>query len=96
MARKAIIDKLKKKHPELDIGTLKLVLETFEKSLIESLVSGHKVELRSFGSFFTRKIAEKRNARNPRTGEKIYVPEKIKLKFKASKELKKLINKTNA
>lgn len=96
MARKAIIDKLKKKHPELDIGTLKLVLETFEKSLIDSLVSGHKVELRSFGSFFTRKIAEKRNARNPRTGEKIYVPEKIKLKFKASKELKKLINKTNA
>ena len=71
-------------------------LETFEKSLIDSLVSGHKVELRSFGSFFTRKIAEKRNARNPRTGEKIYVPEKIKLKFKASKELKKLINKTNA
>ncbi len=96
MARKAIIDKLKKKHPELDIGTLKLVLETFEKSLIDSIMSGHKVELRSFGSFFTRKIAEKRNARNPRTGEKIYVPEKIKLKFKASKELKKLINKTNA
>ena len=51
-----------------------------------------RIEIRSLGVFYTKIIKEKKNARNPKTGEKIYVPEKVKLRFKASKELKKFIN----
>ena len=93
MSRRKIIEEIKKKHPELNLKLIKLVIETFEKSLIEYLKNGNRVEIRDFGSLFTKKISDRKNARNPKTGEKIYVPEKIKLKFKASKELKKLINK---
>ena len=51
-----------------------------------------KVELRGFGTFFVKKIKEKYKSRNPKTSELIYVPEKIKVRFKTSKKLKELIN----
>ena len=51
-----------------------------------------KVELRDFGTFFIKKIKEKYSARNPKTGELIYVPEKNKVRFRASKKIKTFIN----
>ena len=50
-----------------------------------------KIEIRSLGIFYT-KAKKKEKYKNPKTGEKIYVPEKVKLRFKASKELQKFIN----
>ena len=40
-----------------------------------------------------KQIKEKYSARNPRTGELIYIPEKNKVRFRASKKLKDFINK---
>ena len=57
-----------------------------------SLKKGEKIELRGFGTFFVKKIKAKYSARNPKTCELIYVPEKNKVRFKASKKLNKLIN----
>ena len=56
------------------------------------MVRGATIELRGFGTFFIQKIKEKYSARNPKTGELIYVPEKNKVRFRPSKKLKKLIN----
>jgi integration host factor subunit beta len=53
------------------------------------------VELRDFGRFSVKTIKAKHNARNPRTSEIIYVPEKKKVSFKMSKHLKQEINKKN-
>ena len=39
-----------------------------------------------------KKIKQKYNAINPRTGERIYIPEKKKISFKMAKELKDIIN----
>ncbi len=50
------------------------------------------VEIRGFGTFFVKKIKEKYSARNPRTGEIIYIPEKNKVRFRSSKKLNKFIN----
>ena len=58
-----------------------------------SLLEEKNIELRGFGTFFIKKIKEKHSARNPKTGELIYVPEKNKIRFKVSKKLKELINK---
>jgi len=58
-----------------------------------SLAKGGKVELRGFGSFYT-KNRESRTARNPKTGEKVFVPPKRIPGFKASKSLKELVGKT--
>ena len=56
------------------------------------MISGYNIELRGFGTCFVKKIKENYSARNPKTGEIIYVPEKNKVRFKASKKLKKIIN----
>ena len=48
--------------------------------------------LKDFGAFF-KKIKAKVSARDPRNGKLIYVPEKNKVRFRASKKLKEFINK---
>ena len=64
-------------------------------SIVESLRSGQKIELRGFGSFRLRS-RKSRTGRNPKTGEKVEVPSKKIPYFKPGKELKELINKTLA
>ena len=61
--------------------------------LQDSLIKDKPVELRNFGRFSIKTIKAKYNARNPKTGEIIYVPEKKKVSFKMSKHLKQEINK---
>jgi len=67
-----------------------LILENVSRALCE----GDKVELRGFGSF---KVKERRSrkARNPRTGDAVEVPSKLVPYFKASNELKALVDGTN-
>jgi integration host factor subunit beta len=64
-------------------------------SIVESLRSGQKIELRGFGSFRLRN-RKSRTGRNPKTGEKVEVPSKKIPYFKPGKELKELINKAVA
>lgn len=64
-------------------------------SIVESLRSGQKIELRGFGSFRLRS-RKSRTGRNPKTGEKVEVPSKKIPYFKPGKELKELINKALA
>src|SRR3954463_3172221 len=61
-------------------------------SIVESLRSGQKIELRGFGSFRLR-TRKPPTGRNPKTGEKVEVPSKKIPYFKPGKELKELINK---
>jgi integration host factor subunit beta len=60
-------------------------------SIVESLRTGEKIELRGFGSFRLRS-RKSRTGRNPKTGEKVEVPSKKIPYFKPGKELKELIN----
>lgn len=64
-------------------------------SIVDSLRSGQKIELRGFGSFRLRS-RKSRTGRNPKTGEKVEVPSKKIPYFKPGKELKELINKSLA
>jgi integration host factor subunit beta len=92
LSKKKIIDQLKKKNPKLNKLIIENILDTFVNSITGALTEKKTVELRRFGTFFLKEISEKKNARNPKTGELIYIPKKNKLRFKPSKELKKLIN----
>ena len=92
MSRPELIKQLKQKNPELNQSDLETVIDTFCESIEKALKNNSYIELRDFGTFFVKKIKEKHSARNPKTGELIYVPEKNKVRFKASKNLKKLIN----
>lgn len=68
-----------------------LIVNTVFSSITEALDEGEKVEIRGFGTF---KIKERKphNARNPKTGEKVFVEEKKIPYFKPGKELKEFIN----
>ena len=92
MSRPELIKQLKQKNPELNQSDLETVIDTFCESIEKALKNNNYIELRDFGTFFVKKIKEKHSARNPKTGELIYVPEKNKVRFRASKKLKEFIN----
>ena len=70
-----------------------VIVEAIFDSVVRSLRSGDKIEIRGFGSFRTRQ-RKPRVGRNPKTGERVDVPAKKIPFFKPSKELKDLINET--
>lgn len=61
-------------------------------SIIETLVQEGRVELRNFGVFEVKR-REPRQARNPRTGEKVWVPERLVATFKAGRELQERVSR---
>ena len=93
MSRAEIVKKLKKKKPELNKSELEAIIDVFVKSITNALKEDKIVQIRNFGNFYTRKLKENFNARNPSTNELIYKPERVKVRFKPSKYLKELINK---
>ena len=93
MSRIKLIKQLKKRNLKHSQSELETVIDLFSNNIAKALKQGKKVELRGFGTFFVKKIKEKYSARNPKTGELIYVPEKNKVRFRASKNLKKKKNK---
>lgn len=68
-------------------------LNSFMKSVEETLEKGEKVQLVGFGTYEVRerKAREGRNPRNPE--EKIMIPASKAPVFKAGKTLKEIVNK---
>ncbi len=93
MSRPELIKLLKNKHPKLNKPQLEKIIDTFFKSIENALIDKKSIELRGFGTFFIKQIKEKYSARNPKTGELIYVPKKNKIRFRASKKFKEFLNK---
>ena len=93
MSRPELITQLKKKNPKLNQSEIEAIIENFCDSIQKGLKDEKKIEFRGFGTFFVKKIKEKYTARNPKSGELIYVPEKNKVRFRPSKKLEKFINK---
>jgi integration host factor subunit beta len=68
------------------------LVEIVLESIVETLRSGEKIELRGFGSFRVRERGSRRG-RNPKTGAPVDIPSKRVPYFKPGKELRELINK---
>ena len=93
MVKSEIIKQLSKKYPNLNLSNIQAIVDLMFKTISDSLIKHKPVELRDFGRLSIKTIKAKYNARNPKTGEIIYVPEKKKVSFKMSKHLKQEINK---
>jgi integration host factor subunit beta len=93
LVKSEIIKQLHKKHPALKRTQIEAVFNVMFDSISNSLAKEKPVELRNFGRFSIKTIKAKYNARNPKTGEIIYVPKKKKVSFKMSKHLKQEVNK---
>ena len=82
-----IIKQLKKSYPNFLTKDLSKFTDIILNEIKSALKRGDRVELRnSFGVFFTN-IQKKSIRRNPKTGEKVNVPEKKTINWKMSKEI---------
>jgi integration host factor subunit beta len=80
---------------ELTRKESEVIVEAIFDSVVRSLRTGDKIEIRGFGSFRTRE-RQARIGRNPKTGDRVEVPAKRIPYFKPSKELKDLVNEAAA
>ena len=72
---------------------IKLV-DTVFATMRETMIAGNRIEIRGFGIFEVKNTRPKPAARNPRTGEIIYVPARRKTHFKPGKLLKDALHKS--
>ena len=68
----------------------KKVIQRTLDSITEALVTEGRIELRNFGVFEVTKRAA-RIARNPHTGEKVIVPDRMAVKFTAGKAMEERV-----
>ena len=65
----------------------------FFDNIKQALSAGDKVEIRGFGSFLLKSY-NAYTGRNPKTGEKVYVPKKELPFFRAGKDLRQKVDKS--
>ena len=91
IVKSKLLKQLSENYPNF----LKKDLEKFTNIILNeikrTLKRGDRVELRRFGVFSTN-IQKASIRRNPKTGEKVNVPEKKTIHFKMAKEMFKKLN----
>ena len=85
MTKKEIVRTISEEIGLTQLKTKEIVQKTFD-AIVETLVEDGRIELRNFGVFEVKRRAP-RKARNPRTGDKVDVPEKFVVTFKPGKEM---------
>jgi len=85
-------------HDSLDLpkDKIKIILETILDNMNDIFMkeqSSTRLEIRNFGVFEIKKTKPKPKARNPKTGEIVYVPSRRKISFKPGKRLSAKLKK---
>jgi integration host factor subunit beta len=75
----------------LSMKAAKEAVSTVFDTLTEAILADERIEIRGFGSF-VNKHYDAYVGRNPKTGEKIHVPEKKLPFFKVGKELRNRVD----
>tara|TARA_Y100001935_G_C17212492_1_gene460849 strand:+ start:288 stop:581 length:294 start_codon:yes stop_codon:yes gene_type:complete len=91
IVKSELLKQLSKNYPNFLKKDLEKFADIILKEIKQTLKRGERVELRGFGVFSTN-IQKASIRRNPRTGEKIHVPQKRTIKWKMSKDLFKKLN----
>lgn len=89
MTKKDIVKTISDEIGLTQLKTKEIVQKTFD-AIVRTLVADHRIELRNFGVFEVKRRAS-RKARNPRTGEKVFVDEKYVVTFKPGKEMEEKV-----
>ena len=67
------------------------MVQSLFEAMRASLIEGHRIEIRGFGGLTGKDTKPKPAARNPRTGEAVYVPARRKTHFKPGRVLKQAL-----
>ena len=89
MTKKEIVKTISEAIGMTQLKTKEIVQKTFD-AIVETLVEDRRIELRNFGVFEVKERAA-RKARNPRTGQRVDVPEKFVVTFKPGKEMEEKV-----
>ena len=89
VTKKEIVRTISEEIGLTQLQTKEIVQKTFN-AIVETLVEDGRIELRNFGVFEVKRRAP-RKARNPRTGDKVFVPEKFVVTFKPGKEMEERV-----
>ncbi|WP_455374122.1 integration host factor subunit beta [Limibacillus halophilus] len=91
MTKSELIQRIAELNPHLYHRDVERIVNTIFDEITQALSRGDRVELRGFGAF-SIKQRDARVGRNPRTGEKVQVDEKVVPYFKTGKQLRERLN----
>ena len=90
--KKDLIELLSNNQDQLPRRDIELTVNTIINTMIKTLTSGERIEIRGFGSFSLH-YRKPRMGRNPKTGATVAINESYVPHFKPGKNLKKRVNK---
>ena len=91
IVKSKLLKQLANNYPNFLQKDLSKFTDIILNEIKRALKKGERCELRGFGVFETH-VQKARISRNPKTGEKVAVPEKKVISWKMSKEMFKKIN----
>ena len=92
MTKSKLINLLASRFSQLVHKDAELSVKTILDAMSNSLMKKKRIEIRGFGSF-SLNYRPPRIGRNPKSGERVNVPEKYVPHFKAGKELRVRVDK---
>ncbi len=91
IVKSKLLKEIADSYPNFLKKDLEKSLNIFINEIKFALYKKENVEIRDFGTWSVH-TQKARDARNPKSGQKIKIPEKKKIRFKMSKKLFKKIN----
>ena len=91
MTKSELIARLAARFPQLVAKDTDFAVKMVLDAMADALAQGDRIEIRGFGSF-SLNYRPPRVGRNPKSGEKVQVPEKYVPHFKAGKELRERVD----
>ena len=91
MTKSDLIAQLAERFPQLVAKDADLSVKMILAAMEEALSQGDRIEIRGFGSF-SLNYRPPRIGRNPKSGDKVEVPEKWVPHFKAGKDLRERVD----
>jgi integration host factor subunit beta len=91
MIKSELVQRMAARSPHLYQRDVQGIIDAILGGIGDALERGERVELRGFGAFSIRQ-RQARTGRNPRTGNKVPVTEKLAPFFKTGKEMRERLN----
>lgn len=91
MTKSELIERLTEQQAHMTQRDVELAVKMLLEEVVNELAEGGRVEIRGFGSFSVHHRPARRG-RNPKTGDRVDIPEKHVPHFKAGKELRQRVD----
>jgi integration host factor subunit beta len=91
LTKSELVAFITQEQPQLSEQDVELAVNSILERMASALVRGERIEIRGFGSM-TLHYRPPRVGRNPKTGEKVQVPEKYVPHFKPGANLRKRVD----